>query len=252
MHFILAVCLAMFLGADAWGAGPKAVINGPTTASEAGALLTLDASDSVGDNLKFRWLSFNDEPGRLQFEPCGDGKKCRVHSRPGVWQYLLFVYNEEGDDHVFWTVTVPGTPTPPVPPVPPGPVPPGPVPPVPPAPPVPPPEPPPGMFGIAKEARNWARALSHPAAKEQAGKLADAADGLAARISAGTVKGPRAILGEMLALNQRVLAANIADWKPFGDKLAERMRSLYEANQLPDDASWAVFLRELAIGLRAV
>ena len=60
---LLPLLAFLLLAGTASAAGPKAIINGPATAVP-GELVTLDASGSQGENLRFRWSVQPDQPGR--------------------------------------------------------------------------------------------------------------------------------------------------------------------------------------------
>lgn len=246
------------LSASAVAAPPKAVINGPTTGT-AGELLTLDASQSEGENLKFLWRVQPDVSGRRMFRSCGTtGEVIHISTMPGTWQYTLVVSNGDGADLLTWTVTIPGSPAPqpnPNPPLPhpePGPTPgpPGPSPRPQPDPPAPVPSP--SRFGLREQIPVWAASVTSPNRVANATKLADAADALAAAIAAGTTKGPTAILAALAAANTAALGSDLAAWKSFGASYSAALTGLYAMRRLNTDADWAEMLRETAAGLRLV
>jgi len=266
---ILTLILIGGMGSDLFAGAPKAVINGPTTGT-AGELLTLDASQSEGENLKFLWRVQPDVSGRRMFRSCGTtGEVIHISTMPGTWQYTLVVSNADGADLLTWTVTIPGNPAPQPNPVPPGPVPPVPVPPSPPGPqpgptpgpgPVPPgpqPDPPapapgPARFGIRDQIPGWAATVTTANRASDAAKLAAAADSLAAAIAAGTVSGPAKILSALTVANTAALGTDLAAWKSFGVSYSAALSGLYATGKLKADSDWAEMLRETAAGLRLV
>ena len=241
---LIAFCL---LTATASAASPKAVINGPATAVP-GELVTLDASGSQGESLKFRWSVQPDLAGRVMFEECPRGSgKIRISTFPGVWHYTLFVFNADDSDVLTWTITVPGNPSPaPTPNPNPSPNPaPSPTPPVP-------PQPTPSVFGIREQIAGWANSVTSPTRAADAAKLASAADSLAAAVAAGTTSGPAKILAALTAANALALGGNIGAWKSFGVSYSAALSGLYAMGRLKTDADWAAMLRETADGLRGV
>lgn len=246
----------------AFAATPKAVINGPTTGT-AGELLTLDASQSEGENLKFLWRVQPDVSGRRMFRSCGTtGEVIHISTMPGTWQYTLVVSNAEGADLLTWTVTIPGTPAPQPQPNPPLPVPPapgpGPTPGPQPAPPGPHPDPPapaplpPSKFGIRDQIPTWAMTVTSPNKVANAARLADASDALAAAVAAGTTSGPAKILAALTVANAAALGSDLAAWKSFGTSYSAALTGLYATGKLKTDAEWSEMLRETAAGLRMV
>jgi hypothetical protein len=249
-------------------APPKAVINGPTTGT-AGELLTLDASQSEGEGIKFLWRVQPDIAGRRLFKVCDkDPSRVSIASLPGVWSYTLVVSNAEGADLLTWVVTIPGTPqptpsplppSPPVPPVP-TPVPPSPSPPMPippgpgPAPTPTPPAPSPSKYGLDALVTQWAAGIP------EADRLAYA--GVCEGVSAVIVATPANFIG-----NPNEVATKVSDAikKAIFDaritpslKLLEVLGKLsvwVKARQLSNRdvataEQWAVVLREVAVGLR--
>lgn len=245
---LLPLLAFLLLAGTASAAGPKAIINGPATAVP-GELVTLDASGSQGENLRFRWSVQPDQPGRIMFEECPKGSgKIRISTFPGVWHYTLFVFNADDSDVLTWTITVPGNPSPaPTPNPSPNPAPT----PTPPTPPVP-PQPTPSAFGIRDQIAGWANSVASPTRAADAAKLASAADSLAAAVAAGTTSGPAKILAALTAANALALGGNIGAWKSFGVSYSAALSGLYAMGRLKTDADWAAMLRETADGLRGV
>lgn len=246
---LLPLIAFLLLAGTASAGSPKAVINGPATAVP-GELVTLDASGSQGENLRFRWSVQPDQPGRIMFEECPKGSgKIRISTFPGVWHYTVFVFNAEDSDVLTWAVTIPGGTVPTPSPTPPAPTPPSPAPPAP-VPPTPPPQP--STFGIRDQIPVWAMTVSSPNKVANAARLADAADALAAAVAAGTTSGPAKILAALTAANALALGSDLAAWKSFGVSYAAAIGGLYAMKKLPTDADWAEMLRETAAGLRLV
>lgn len=245
---LLPLLAFLLIAGNVSAAGPKAIINGPATAVP-GELVTLDASGSQGENLRFRWSVQPDQPGRIMFEECPKGSgKIRISTFPGVWHYTVFVFNAEDSDVLTWTITVPGNPSPaPTPNPSPNPAPT----PTPPTPPVP-PQPTPSAFGIRDQIAGWANSVASPTRAADAAKLASAADSLAAAVAAGTTSGPAKILAALTAANAMALGSNLAAWKSFGVSYSAALTGLYAMGRLKTDADWAAMLRETAEGLRGV
>jgi hypothetical protein len=243
-------------------AAPKAVINGPTTGT-AGELLTLDASGSQGDKVRYLWRVQPDLPGRVMFRTCGeDGSRINIASLPGSWQYTLVVSNAEGADLLTWTVTIPATPQPtpsPIPPSPPAPVPtptppsPAPTPPVPgppapePSPPTP-PGPPDSRFGLIRDIAEWSKGV--PKAERESYALI--CDAMAAEIVATPANFSGANINEMARKIAAAFLAKIGIPRPsllaVVGKLNARLKEI--APQLKTLDDWAGLFREVAAGLR--
>lgn len=265
---IVPILLAALLlgGSAAWAVQPVAIINGPRH-GEPGEELIYDLSQSEGAPTLFRWKVSPELTGRKQLTVLEGGAKCRLASYPGTYYIRGMVANAEGiDDHVF-KVVIPGTvpcpppdPNVPAPVVPvPGPTPvvpvvpvPTPMPVVPPAPPMPViPVLPPGEFGgLPAAVYALAEAVVSPGKVDEAHKLADAFDATAAQISAGTLKGPVAIVAAVgAAFNGSVPPA----WDSgFRTKAIAKMKAIFDGGQLSTSDKWAVMLREVSLGLRAV
>jgi hypothetical protein len=250
------------LGGIASAAAPKAVINGPTTGT-AGELLTLDASGSQGDDVRYLWRVQPDLPGRVMFRTCGEtGSRINIASLPGVWQYTLVVSNAEGADLLTWTVTIPTAPQPaplPIPPTPPAPgptpAPPSPAPPTPtPGPPAPepspptPPGPPESRFNLTKDIAAWAKDV--PKAERES--YAGICDAMAAEIVAVPDQFRGANINEMAGKIAKAFLAKVGTPRlglvPVVLKLNGRLRELSPQLKTLDD--WAQVFREVSAGLR--
>jgi hypothetical protein len=258
----LLVCLALAGAASA--AAPKAVINGPTTGT-AGELLTLDASGSQGDDVRYLWRVQPDLPGRVMFRTCGeDGSRINIASLPGSWQYTLVVSNAEGADLLTWTVTIPATPQPtpspipPAPPVPgPTPAPPSPAPTPTPGPPAPepspptppgPPGPPESRFNLIRDIAIWSKGI----AKAERESYALICDAMAAEIVATPANFSGANINEIAKKVAAAFLTKVGTPRlglvPVVLKLNARLRELSPQLKTLDD--WAGLFREVAAGLR--
>ncbi len=247
---VISGLLAAACVAPAWGAPPRAIINGPSGGMP-GDILLLDAGLSE-DAAHYAWKVRPDLPNRRTILVTEGGRKCQVASLPGTYVLTLAVSNKDGIDLTDWVVKVPGEPVAPLPePLPPSPAPP----PAPPTPPVPgPPEPafPDGQFKISQDVYRWGAAVISPRRSAEARALADAAESTAAAIAAGTISGPAAILKALLAANNQALGGNVAAWQSFGDQYSARLKALYAGGRLANSAAWSGLLRETAAGLRAL
>jgi hypothetical protein len=250
------------LAGAASAAAPKAIINGPVTGT-AGELLTLDASGSQGDDVRYLWRVQPDLPGRVMYRTCGqDGSRINIASLPGVWQYTLVVSNAEGADLLTWTVTIPTAPQPaplPIPPTPPAPGPtpapptpappsPSPVPPAPePSPPAP-PGPPESRFNLTRDIAAWAKDV--PKAERES--YAGICDAMAAEIVAVPKNFEGSNINEIAIKIAASLAKKIGTPRlgliPVLMKLNSRLRELSPQLKSLDD--WATVFREVSAGLR--
>jgi len=256
----LVVCFAIV--GTSYAAAPKAVINGPTTGT-AGELLTLDASGSQGDKVRYLWRVQPDLPGRVMFRTCGEnGSRINIASLPGSWQYTLVVSNAEGADLLTWTVTIPATPQPTPSPIPPSPPVPGPTPPPPspaptppaPGPPAPepsppaPPGPPDSRFGLIRDIAEWSKGV--PKAERESYALI--CDAMAAEIVATPANFSGANINEMAKKIAAAFLAKVGTPRlglvPVVLKLNARLRELSPQLKTLDD--WAGLFREVAAGLR--
>jgi hypothetical protein len=247
------------LAGTSYAAAPKAVINGPTTGT-AGELLTLDASGSQGDKVRYLWRVQPDLPGRVMFRTCGeDGSRINIASLPGSWQYTLVVSNAEGADLLTWTVTIPATPQPtpsPIPPTPPAPVPtptpPSPAPTPTPGPPAPEPSPTPGppesRFNLVRDIAEWSKGV--PKAERESYALI--CDAMAAEIVATPANFSGANINEMARKIAAAFLAKVGTPRlglvPVVLKLNARLRELSPQLKTLDD--WAGLFREVSAGLR--
>lgn len=255
--------------AHAFAANPRAMIVGPTAAVPGDKIL-LDAGPST-DAETFRWEVRNRKSDdRTGFTVDPSGKILEIFSYPGVYDITLAVANGDGIDLARWTVTVysaiPPGPEPPRPapepdpqPLPPDPTPPGPGPepdpnPKPPTPPAPEPEPtfPDGEFNLARPAYKQAGLIVSPNRAVQAKRIAAGFDGVAAAISAGTLRGVEAIIEQLREANRQALGDELNQWAVFDAWFAGELEKLFRAGKLSSNESWATLLSEVATGLKAV
>lgn len=256
---LLPLLAFLLLAGTASAAGPKAIINGPATAVP-GELVTLDASGSQGENLRFRWSVQPDQPGRIMFEECPKGSgKVRISTFPGVWHYTVFVHNADDSDVLTWTVTIPGntvptpspTPPAPAPPAPPSPnpAPPAPVPPTPPAPAA-------TKYPIAAEVTQWASEVTTGNKAAEAQAIATALDSIRERLGKdfkGTgVELLKLLAAEISRLTNGTLAASAPAWRPFRDRLNAKVGALWQSPGIQTTADWSDLLGQVSTGLRAV
>jgi hypothetical protein len=245
MRFLPALFATLCFASLASAEPPKAVIVGPSV-GQPGDLIVLDAGASTGTH--FAWTVTPELPApRLTILPLEGGRKCLVTSVPGTYQVLFIAANSDGIATGKWQVTIGGD-------VPPGPQPTPPTPtPVPPVPvPVPPAPIPPGRFGIAQQVADWGKDVTSPNKLTEAATLATSCETLAARIAAGTLNGASNILAAFLAANQTALGPGIANWSAFGNKYSAALSAVYKAGKLNTSDDWATWLRETAVGLRAI
>lgn len=294
MRFVSLLLLTL-LQAEAQSEPIKAVLIGPTSAAP-GMPIYFDASQSEGDiqhyilKVKPYGTSVKDPTGipSVQYTirskeegkaPVLDKSKPYIYGIPGRWEVKLLVVSPQGEDsEMSLIVTVPGStpcpepdpcPEPPAPipprPTPPNPVPPSPTPPtpVPPNPMPPDVRPPSGEFGIAPKIYDAVMAMTVDPMKRASDsrQLADAADVMAAQISAGTMTDPQQLLNDM-AVALKALPA----WKDVGPKIQNIMKETYAAHKdkrlkikigtegisMVDPNGWQTLLKEISVGLRAV
>lgn len=273
---MMLLAFTLCLGGSACLAQDGVSIIGPTEVQAPGLpcelhLQGLDPLKAVA----IAWKVFPPVTNVRMVEARDGGKVCRLTTIAGRWS-VICTYHVEGEPIRFaeaHDVVVPGSPyvpspgpTPPVPqPLPPAPVP-NPQPPAPgpnvdptptPKPPTPnPPGPAPapvlpaGEFdGLPTRVRDLAAAVNSPSRSTEAAKLADALEGVAAQIAAGTLTGPQAIVNALgVALNGNTPAA----WDDCRAKMVDALKSLYMGGKLKSSAAWATMLREVVTGLRAV
>jgi hypothetical protein len=96
-----------------------------------------------------------------------------------------------------------------------------------------------------------AETVVSPAREAEAKKLANALEAVSSQISAGTLKGAGPIVAAIgVAFNTSVPAGA---WDTaFREKAIGKMKAIFEAGKLANPDKWAVLLREVALGLRAV
>jgi hypothetical protein len=251
---------------------PRAIIQGPTHAIP-GEMVILDASQSEGAD-RFRWSISPELRGRKQLLEIDGGKRVQVASYGGRYILTLAVSNAAGIDLLTWEITIQGQPPCPPPdpkpddvrplpddirPPPPPPPPPDDTKPVPPPPPPPPPPIPQGEFGIAPQVAALVALIPDPQRAATAQTLAGKIEGLAAEIAAGAVGDAQTVLNR--------IGQGLRDvsplWATAAPQFAAVMQGIYEQHKggrlavttlgrFRDAASWALLLREIAIGLKAV
>lgn len=280
MRFI-AICLGvLFIGcAEAYSAPPvpvlRLVVNDeafelPDHESPikviAGDKVVFDLSTSEGADRYFVMLD-NRRPGQRELITRDKWQHSELRSRAGEYQLRFIVSNDEATVELRRTVqvlckepTLPDEPTPP----PPQPQPPKPTP-APTPPPVPPPNPPPaplppGEFGIAEKVAAIVRKIDSPKRAAEAVQLAEAAEGLAAQIAAGTVGNVTEVLTR---IGTGIKALNAPAWSASAAEFAAVMKSTWEAHSagrlkltaaggMVEPAGWSALLREIAVGVRSV
>lgn len=265
---LLAFLLVILQGLCCWGEAPHAVINGPVT-GQAGEILILDAGQSTGGPTHFSWDVSPRISGRKMFEPeCGDSSRIRIASFPGKYKYTLIVSNADGNDVVYWDVTIPGAapqPSPgpnPAPEPSPGPPQPDPAPEPAPKPgpdPAPNPNPgppviPDGQFGIARQIVDWAAEITSPTKLQDARGFAGSFEAVASQIASGSLRDADKIAQALLASNRSAVGQDViqAHWMSLAQHLNAHLAATHFAGKLEDSNQWATYLRECAAGFKAI
>lgn len=273
---VMGLMLAVLSGAAGIAAAQEGVsIIGPTEVQAPGlpCELHLQGVEST-KKVDIAWKVFPPVANVRMVEAREGGKIARLTTIGGKWS-IICAYHVEGEPIRFVTheTTVPGapytpppgpapTPSPlPLPPAPPIPTPPAPVPgpnvdpsptPKPPAPtpPAPAPELPAGDFDkLPARVRDLAAAVNSTTRAAEALKLADAIEGIAAQIAAGTLTGPQNIVNALgVSLNANTNAA----WDDCRAKMVDSLKALYMGGKLKTPSAWSTMLREVVTGLRAV
>ncbi len=109
-----------------------------------------------------------------------------------------------------------------------------------------------GTFGLARMVYDLARAEVPVASRNDALSLAENYRAVAARIVAGTLAEPDAILAATAEDNRAALGAGVEVWRPFFAALAARMKSLDAAGRLAEPADYATAWNEISAGLGAL
>lgn len=272
--FTLLLCLtcAGLMGCNQVDAGGdvQAIIKGGVKVVQAGDYVTLDASDSQGSGLRYRWQCMNPRDGVEALRVIDGGKKCLPTTRAGNWQIRLTVWNAQGiDDETYDYVAVadcPPVPSPvvPVPTPSPDPVPaPRPVVPVPdpivrptPQPPVV-PEPAVTKFGLRPDVVQWGNAV------QSVDRVTEAQAISAALMQyAGTVEGKYKTTGYLLAsyiagdVKKTLSAAcgsHLAEWmSAFNGPLGDRLGALVASGTLSNASDWKLAMTEIGEALLQV
>lgn len=271
---MMLIALSLCLGGSACLAQDGVSIIGPTEVQAPGlpCELHLQGLDPL-KTVAIAWKVFPPVTNVRMVEARDGGKVCRLTTIAGRWS-VICTYHVEGEPIRFaeaHDVLVPGAPyvpaPGPLPPVP-QPLPPAPVPtpqpptpgpnvdptptPKPPLPPLPGPAPvlPAGEFeNLPTRVRDLANAVTSPTKAAESAKLADALEGVAAQIAAGTLTGPQNIVNALgVSLNSNTSSA----WDDCRTKMVDALKSLYMSGKLKTTAAWATLLREVVTGLRAV
>lgn len=273
---VLPVFMTAILLASTASAGEvKAVINGAKTKESAiitvkpGDRLTLDGSQSTGEEIKYRWTppeyepQFRDRPGLGVSQ---DGMSCVVPTWPMTrYPYQLTVWNKDDVNTMTFIVVVEGcngsapnpSPTPPQPPEPtPAPAPmPVPTPPQPPPQPIPVP-PAPERFGVAAQIPIWAARVNSPNRVEEARAMASLLQALATSSKLDAYSGlalVSQVAAELQTLTDAAARAHLPEWKrEFGAPFGAFVVSLVNSGKLRTVADWKAFLLEVVQGLMRV
>jgi hypothetical protein len=246
-----AILLAFALAGNAVAQDrPKAIITGPEKVAS-GTLLTLRGTDSQGGDLKYLWRITPEISGHLQLSTLEGGAAVQVATFPGRYTITLVVSNPSGADIAYRDLEVTGDcirPEPKPIPVPVDPV--GPKPDDKPAPPPPPKEPtlPAGEFGIAGEVFKAAMLVQSPTRAEDARKLAESCEALAAKIAAGAITSPQDIANEMAAS----IKSRGSAWSAFSLVVGNKLKELYLSGKLSTAAQWRKLVLEAKIGFDEV
>jgi hypothetical protein len=229
----------------AMAAPPKAEISGKAPAM-AGDVCILEATSKGGEPRHCTWTISPEISGATQLVELDQGRRCVVATRPGTITIRLVMSNADGHSLAERVLTIAGpTPTP------------GPSPTPTPNPnpkPTPTPQPDPGATlpagefdGLPRAVYAAARDLSTPTRSADCVALAEAAEGIAARVAAGTLRDRQTILNDMAA----AIRERGEPWQPFSKRVGDRLKSLVYAGKLPTAERCAALLREAAVGLRA-
>jgi len=103
---------------------------------------------------------------------------------------------------------------------------------------------------LALKAAEWAAAVQSPAPRDDAMKLGQSFQSVAATISAGVLTEPSAILDATKKSNQVALGNHAAAWNPFMQSLNTELKTRAAAGQLPDAEAHAVAWRSIGKGLQ--
>lgn len=253
------------------GGDVQAIIKGGVKTVQAGDYVTLDASDSQGSGLRYRWQCMTPRDGVEALRVIDGGKKCLPTTRAGNWQIRLTVWNAQGiDDETYDYVAVadcPPVPSPVVPiptpspivnpdhvPVPPAPV--VPVPPVVVPEPVK-PEPAVTKFGLRADVVQWGNAV------QSVDRVAEAQAISAALMQYATgVEGKYKTTGYLLAsyiagdVKKTLSAAcgsHLAEWmSAFNGPLGDRLGALVTSGTLLNASDWKFAMIEIGEALQQV
>lgn len=104
---------------------------------------------------------------------------------------------------------------------------------------------------LAKRSLDLAMALP-PAERAMAVPLAASIEGVAARISAGTVKTVEEAMAAMRESNRSTLGSHAEAWRPWAEGIKRELDALYDAGKLKTLEEHATAFRQIAQGLRQV
>jgi HAMP domain-containing protein len=222
---------------------PQAEISGQQP-SRAGEIVIWSSEESTGKPTSISWDVRPVLPGTTQAVAVDGGKRVILASFPGTYTVRLVVSNARGHSITERALVVSNGP--------PGP---GPAPIPTPNPPQPKPDPSPnpgppaeGEFGIAPVIFTAASRVASPNRAAEASKLADAAEAIAAQVSAGTMSKPQDIVNAIAA----ELKALPDSWDGVKEQSRSKLEGYWFSGKLKTVDRWAVLLREIAVGLRAV
>jgi hypothetical protein len=207
----------------------KLVITAPTEV-RIGKLVVLDVSKSSGNT--FKWLVV---PETEDFLVIDNGRRA-VFSSGVVGEYMFIIACAINDSvdvqrHIVRVVNT-------------GPTPPGPVTPDDPMPPVSP------TSTLSKKVSEWCASIQSPTRAADAVKLANAFDSVAARIDAGTLTDPYAIITATAEVSRSALGPNAKDWVPFLRSLQAELEQRASDGTLSTPTQHAGVWKEIAKGLR--
>jgi hypothetical protein len=246
-----AILLALALAGNAVAQDrPRAIITGPEKVAS-GTLLTLRGTDSQGGDLKYLWRITPEISGHLQLSTLEGGAAVQVATFPGRYTITLVVSNPSGADIAYRDLEIVGECVKPEPkpiPVPVDPV--GPRPDDKPSPTPSPKEPtlPAGEFGIAGEVYKAAMLVQSPTRADDARKLAESCEALAAKIAAGAITSPQDIANEMAGS----IKSRGSAWSAFSLLVGNKLKELYLSGKLSTAAQWRKLVLEAKIGFDEV
>jgi len=251
------LCTAVFLmttttGADDFPAidySPSAVFNDPEEATEGtpqvivdapdsvfiGDMIVIDLSDSIGNGFDLRIIP---EPSVVRVFNEGRIITASTGDKPIEYLFIFSCAIADKSDVKTKVIRVEQR-TPPAPPKPPKP-------PKPPTPPKPPVEP----DSLLGRVITWCEDVQSPTARDDALKLQQSFSTLAMVIESGAFSDVAQIMSATKESNADALGANKVHWDPFLDKLAEELRTMFDAGQLPTIESHSKVWTTVSKGLQ--